>query len=115
MTIFRNDRASNRIKIFNFSTKDTMLKTTLAIFIVTASAWGLSGCDVKKTQEGNITLPKVEVTKTQEGSVTLPKYDVKTPDVQVGTTEKTITVPTVKTEEKKIEVPTVTVTPASSK
>lgn len=89
-----------------------MLKTTLAIALVSVGALGLSACDVKKTQEGNITVPKVEVTKTQEGDITLPKYDVKTPDVKVGTTEKTVAVPTVKVEEKKIEVPTVTVTPA---
>ncbi|MBA3592882.1 MAG: hypothetical protein H0W47_03670 [Polaromonas sp.] len=89
-----------------------MFKTTLAVALVSVGALGLSACDVKKTQEGNITVPKVEVTKTKEGDITLPKYDVKTPDVSVGTTEKTVTVPTVKVEEKKIEVPTVTVTPA---
>ncbi len=60
-------------------------------------------------------MPKFEVEKKQSGDVTLPKYDVTTPDVKVGTTEKSVTVPTVKTEEKKIEVPTVTVTPAEKK
>jgi hypothetical protein len=40
---------------------------------------------------------------------------VKTPDVQVTTTEKTVTVPTVKAEEKTIELPKVTVTPAKDK
>jgi hypothetical protein len=73
----------------------------------------LSACDVKKTQEGNVTLPKVE--KTQEGNVTMPKYDVTAPKVDIGTTEKTVTVPTVKTEEKKVEVPKVTVTPAKDR
>ncbi len=92
-----------------------MLKTTLAAAIVSMTAVGLYGCDVKKTQEGNVSVPKYEVEKKQSGDVTLPKYDVKTPDVQVGSTEKTVTVPTVKTEEKKIEVPTVTVTPADKK
>ena len=92
-----------------------MLKATLALVLVSAGAFGLTGCDVKKTQEGNITVPKVEVTKTQEGNVTVPKYDVTAPDVKVGTTEKTVTVPTIKTEEKKVEVPTVTVTPADKK
>ncbi|HSV37087.1 MAG TPA: hypothetical protein VLI46_16110 [Ramlibacter sp.] len=92
-----------------------MLKTPLAIAMISAAALGLSACDVKKTQEGNVTVPQYEVQKKAEGDVTLPKYDVKTPDVQVGSTEKTITVPTVKTEEKKIEVPTVTVTPADQK
>jgi hypothetical protein len=92
-----------------------MLKSTLALAIVSISALGLSGCDVKKTQEGNVTVPKYEVEKKQSGDVTLPKYDVTTPDVKVGSTEKSVTVPTVKTEEKKITVPTVTVTPADQK
>ena len=87
-----------------------MFKNTLNIAILCACVAGLSACDVKKTQEGNVTVPKFE--KTQEGSVTMPKYDVKTPDVTVGTTEKTVTVPTVKTEEKTVTVPSVTVTPA---
>ncbi|MEP6823793.1 MAG: hypothetical protein ABI919_03170, partial [Ramlibacter sp.] len=81
-----------------------MFKTSLAIGLISFGAIGLTACDVKKTQDGNITLPKYQVEKTQSGDVTLPKYDVKTPDVQVTTTEKTITVPTVKTEEKTIEV-----------
>jgi hypothetical protein len=76
---------------------------------------GLSACDVKKTQEGNVTVPKYEVEKKASGDVTLPKYDVTTPDVKVGSTEKTITVPKVETEKKTVEVPTVTVTPADKK
>ena len=92
-----------------------MFKTTLAIGLISLGAMGLTACDVKKTQEGNVTVPKYEVEKKQSGDVTLPKYDVKTPDVQVTTTEKTITVPTVKAEEKTIELPKVTVTPAKDK
>ncbi|MEO8656686.1 MAG: hypothetical protein ABI409_21370 [Ramlibacter sp.] len=92
-----------------------MLKITLTAGIVSLAALGLTGCDVKKTQEGNVTVPKYEVEKTQSGSVTIPKYEVTPPDVQVGSTEKTVTVPKVTTEEKKIEVPTVTVTPAPDK
>ncbi len=72
-----------------------MLKTTLATAIIAAGVLGLSGCDVKKTQEGNVTVPKYEVEKKQSGDVTLPKYDVTTPDVQVGTQKKTIEVPTI--------------------
>jgi len=60
-------------------------------------------------------VPKYEVEKTQSGNVTLPKYEVTPPDVKVGSTEKTVTVPKVTTEEKKIEVPTVTVTPPPDK
>ena len=88
-----------------------MSKTSLIVALVSATAL-LGACDVKKTQEGNVTLPKYEVEKTKSGDVTLPKYEVTPPKVEVGTTEKTITVPTVKTEEKTITVPTVTVTPA---
>lgn len=92
-----------------------MLKSAIAIAMISLGTLGLTGCDVKKTQEGNVTVPKYEVEKKQSGDVTLPKYDVTTPDVKVGTTEKTVTVPTVKTEEKTIEVPKVTVTPADEK
>ncbi|HSN70960.1 MAG TPA: hypothetical protein VLT59_05600, partial [Steroidobacteraceae bacterium] len=53
--------------------------------------------------EGN--LPEYEVRQTEEGRAPdidvdaeggrLPEYDVETPDVDVGTEEKTITVPDV--------------------
>ncbi len=92
-----------------------MLKITLAATIMAIGALGLAGCDVKKTQEGNVTVPKYEVEKKQAGDVTLPKYEVTPPSVQVGSAEKTVTVPKVTTEEKKIEVPTVHVTPAPDK
>jgi hypothetical protein len=92
-----------------------MIKTTTIAAFAVASALGLSACDVKKTQEGNITAPKYDVQKTQEGNVTLPKYDVKGPDVSVTKEEKTVTVPTVKTEEKTITVPSVNVTTAKEK
>ena len=92
-----------------------MFRTTLAIAIVSIGALGLTACDVKKTQEGNITVPKYEVEKTQEGSITLPKYDVTAPSVSVTTTEKTITVPTIQAEEKTIEVPKVDVTTGQEK
>ena len=89
------------------------MKRLITIAVVSLGVAGLAACDVKKTQEGNVTMPKYEVEKTQEGNVTLPKYDVKTPEVNVTTEQKTVTVPTVKTEEKVIEVPKVEVTPAS--
>jgi len=77
-----------------------MIKTTVHLSLLCACLLGLAACDVKKTQEGN---------------VTLPKYDVTPPDVKVGTQEKTVTVPTVKTEEKTVEVPSVKITPAKDK
>lgn len=55
---------------------------------VLTTALGLAACDVEKEEEGR--LPDVEV----EGGK-LPEYDVDAPDVDVGTQEKTITVPDV--------------------
>ncbi len=69
------------------------MNKTLLISALAASCMGLAACDVNKTQEGNVTVPKYE--KTQEGSVTVPKYEVTAPDVKVETKEKTVTVPTV--------------------
>lgn len=93
-----------------------MSKTTLVATLVAAGlAFGLTGCDVKKTQEGSVTMPKYDVKKEQSGQVTLPKYDVTPPDVKVGSAEKTVTVPKVTTQEKKVDVPTVSVTPAKDK
>ncbi|MCY7319421.1 MAG: hypothetical protein LH617_11975 [Ramlibacter sp.] len=87
-----------------------MFRATLAIAAVSIGAFGLAACDVKKTQEGNVTVPKFEVEKTKSGDVTLPKFEVTAPSVSVTTTEKTITVPVMKTEEKKIELPKLEVT-----
>jgi len=85
----------------NLTQKVAPMKNIIALSIVATSLVGLTACDVKKTQEGNVTVPKYEVEKKQSGDVTLPKYDVKTPDVNVTT------------EKKVIEVPKVEVTPAS--
>ena len=92
-----------------------MHKSILAAAIVSIGALGLAGCDVKKTQSGDVTVPKYEVNKTQEGSVTPPKYEVTGPDVKVGSAEKQVTVPTVKTEQRSINVPTVDVTTGKEK
>lgn len=92
-----------------------MLKESLAIGLMSLATLGLAACDVSKTQEGSVSLPKYEVEKKQEGNVTLPQYDVKTPDVAVNKEEKKVEVPTVKKEEKTIEVPKVEVTPAKEK
>lgn len=86
-----------------------------AIAMISTLAFGLSACDVKKTQEGNVTVPKVKVEETQKGDVTMPKYEVTPPDVNVTKEQKTVEVPTVKKEEKTIEVPKVEVTPAKDK
>jgi hypothetical protein len=92
-----------------------MFKTTISAALVAAAVLGLSACDVKKTQEGNVSVPKYEVEKKQSGDVTLPKYDVTTPDVKVGSKDATVTVPKVETQKKTIEVPTVDVKTAKEK
>jgi hypothetical protein len=94
---------------------EILMKAIASIAVAIATVVTLAACDVKKTAEGNVTVPKYEVEKKQAGDVTLPKYDVTTPDVKVTKEEKTVTVPTVKTEEKVIEVPKVDVTPAKEK
>lgn len=87
-----------------------------AFFILAASAaaFALVGCDVEKTQEGNVTAPKYEVTKKQDGDVTLPKYDVDAPKVDVTTTQKQVTVPDVdvNTRKETITVPKVDISRA---
>lgn len=59
-----------------------------------AAALGLSACDVEQTEEGD--LPEVNV-ETEGGN--MPEYDVDTADVEVGTEERTVEVPTVDVEE----------------
>ena len=92
-----------------------MRNTAIALAIAGLGVAGLYGCDVKKTQEGNVTIPKYEVEKKQSGDVTLPKYDVTAPDVKVSKTEKEVTVPKVTTEKETITVPKVEIIPADQK
>ena len=92
-----------------------MRKTAFVIAgLVSAASIALVGCDVQKTEEGNVDLPKYEVSKTQEGNVNLPKYDVDAPKVDVTTEQKTVDVPKVGvyTEKETLNVPKVDVTPA---
>src|SRR6185369_10409091 len=85
--------------------------TTFVATLVAAAAASaaLLGCDVKKTQEGNVTLPKYEVEKKQSGDVTLPKYEVTPPDVTVTKKDVEVTVPKVTTEKETVTVPDVQV------
>ncbi|MGB5777453.1 hypothetical protein [Allopontixanthobacter sediminis] len=53
---------------------------------------GLAACDVDQTEEGE--MPEVNV----EGG-NMPEYDVDTADVEVGTEERTVEVPTIDVEE----------------
>ena len=66
------------------------MKSAVAIFGLGLFCIAISGCSVKKTQEGKMPDVSVEATGGQ-----LPQYDVKTPNVQVGSKTETITVPTV--------------------
>jgi hypothetical protein len=85
-----------------------MRKTPLILASLFAfSTAALVGCDVEKTQEGNVTAPKYEVTKKQDGDVTVPKYDVTAPSVDVNTKQAEVTVPKVVTEKETIAVPNV--------
>lgn len=90
-----------------------MVRKSLSIAML--SLLGLAACDMQKTQEGSVDMPKYQVEKKQEGNVTLPQYDVKTPDVAMKKEEKTVDVPTVTTEKKTVEVPKLDVTPAKEK
>lgn len=65
------------------------MKLTTGLLLVPALVLGLSACDVKKTQEGE--LPDVNV-DVKDGQV--PKYDVDAGDVDVKTEKKVIEVPT---------------------
>ena len=80
-------------------------KTVLAALAV-AAAIGITGCEVEKKSEGDVTLPKYEVSKTQEGNVTVPTFEVTTPDVTVQEKKVEVTVPDIDVKtasEKKAE------------
>jgi uncharacterized lipoprotein len=65
------------------------MKTMLKV-LVGASCFAMAACDVDQTQEGN--LPDVDVNAT---GGELPEFNVEGPDVNVGTENKTVQVPTV--------------------
>jgi uncharacterized lipoprotein len=65
-----------------------MKKTIL--MLAGASCLGLTACDVDKTKNGQMPDVDVNVSGGQ-----LPEYNVTTPDVNVGTENKVIQVPTV--------------------
>lgn len=62
--------------------------------VLPAAALGLAACDVEQTEEG--ALPDVEM-EVDGGN--LPEFDVDTADVEIGTEEATIEVPTIDVEE----------------
>jgi hypothetical protein len=85
------------------------MRYSISVISAVAVAASLAACDVKKTQSGDVTVPKYEVTKTQEGNVTVPKYDVTAPDVSVAKKEVEVTVPKVTTEKREVTVPSIDV------
>jgi hypothetical protein len=85
------------------------LSRTLAAGFAATAVLGLAACDVEKTQEGSVDLPRYEVEKTKEGQVTAPEYKVTPPSVDVGTKPAEVTVPKVTTEKETVQVPTVDV------
>ena len=65
------------------------MKTMIKV-LVGASCLALVACDVDQTQEGN--LPDVDVNAS---GGQLPEFNVEGPDVNIGTENKTVEVPTV--------------------
>ena len=65
------------------------MKNTLGI-ILASSCLALAGCDVDQTKEGE--MPDVDVNAS---GGQLPEYNVTGPEVNVGTENKTVQVPTV--------------------
>ena len=78
----------------------------LAALAALAGATALTACDVQQTREAKA--PDVDV---QAEGGQLPKYDVDTAEVEVGTTERTITTPEITTEKETVQVPVVGVEP----
>lgn len=65
------------------------MKKSIALVGAATLAFGLAACDVDQTEEGE--MPEVE-------GGNLPEYDVEPADVDVGTEETTVEVPTVDVE-----------------
>ena len=78
---------------------NTMIKV-----LVGASCLAIAACDVDQTKEGDI--PEVDVNAS---GGQLPEFNVEGPDVNVGTENKTVEVPTVDVDvpdENENETPT---------
>jgi len=79
-----------------------LLSLVLILGIGFAAAWAFGLIAVTKTQDG--ALPTI---KAEGGQ--MPRFDVKGATVEVGTTNTTVDVPTVKTEKRVVETPSVTI------
>jgi len=82
------------------------MRPVLAIVLVAVlaliAALALGFVDIDQTKQG--ALPEI---RADGGN--LPEFDVKTADVEVGTTNTTIDVPTVETRKERVELPDVKV------
>ena len=80
-----------------------MLNRKFTLSALSLATVMLIGCDVDKTQDGE--LPSVDV-DVEAGQ--LPEYDVETADIDFGTREATVSVPDVDVsmEETQVSVPT---------
>lgn len=83
-----------------------ILGLLLVVVLLAIGAFALGYLDVDQTKEGR--LPEVRAEGGQ-----LPGFDVKTGDVDVGTTNTTVEVPKIETEKETIEVPSVEVKKAN--
>lgn len=97
------------------------------IIALSAVVFAVTGCDVDKTEKGEMPsvdadggeMPEYEVKKTEEGEMPdvdveggeMPEYDVDTADVDIDTEKETVEVPEVEvtTEEETVEVPEIEV------
>lgn len=66
------------------------MKTTIKMFAASVICFGIAACDVDQTQEAN--LPEVDVNAS---GGQLPEFDVDAPEVNVGTENTVVEVPTV--------------------
>jgi hypothetical protein len=66
------------------------MKNAIKVLAGVSCCLSFAACRVEKTQEGQVPDVDVNVSNGQ-----LPEYNVQGPDVEVGTTNKTVEVPTV--------------------
>lgn len=68
------------------------MRKLITVAVLPAAALALTACDVEQTQEGEA--PEISVEGGQA-----PEFDVDTADVEFGTEERTVEVPTINIEE----------------
>lgn len=87
----------------------TILVILILLVLAAIAAWALGLFSVSQTDQG--ALPSVQI-NAQGGD--LPSFDVDAADIDVGTTNTTVEVPTVEvqTKETTVEVPSISVNKA---